>query len=210
MKILFVHGMGATRFDFLPNALRLKKSAYDIHYFSYYASFQSLALIRQNLKAKLLELAAAGDYAVIGHSLGGVLLREALIELADKLPGFRSPCHLFLLGSPISPTSVNHYLSRYRLYKWLSGECGQLVASEAAMAAIGLPRLSTTCVAGTRGVRGRWSPFGNKPNDTVVLVSELHTEKFTDVVYLDCRHPSLPANAAVSQIIQDRLKPQAS
>lgn len=170
----------------------------------------SLAVIRQNLKAKLLELAASGDYAVIGHSLGGVLLRAVLIELAGELPGFRSPSHLFLLGSPISSTVMNHYLSRYRLYKYLSGECGQLVASEAAMAAIGLPRLSTTCVAGTRGIHGRWSPFGNEPNDTVVLLSELHTEKFTDVVYLDCWHPSIPANAAVSRIIQDRLKPYTS
>src|SRR6202034_4433106 len=47
---------------------------------------------------RLTQIADAGEYVLIGHSLGGVLLREALRDLPRAV---RRPTRLFLLGSPI-------------------------------------------------------------------------------------------------------------
>lgn len=204
MQLLFVHGLGATRFDFLLNARRLRRHGHHCSAFAYWAAFESLASIRQRLIARLTAMAQQGDYAVIGHSLGGVLLRDALLQLPA---GVHPPCHLFLLGSPMLATQANQFLNRSRIYRYLAGPCGQLVASASAMAAIGLPALPTTCIAGTRGLTGRYSPFGTQANDSIVRTAELSLERFDDVVTLPLRHPMLPASAAVGAAIASRLRP---
>jgi hypothetical protein len=202
MKILFVHGMGATRFDCFPTFMRLKKLGYDTATFSYFSSFQNLDSIKNRLTNRVVEIASHGDYAVIGHSLGGILLRDILQNLPS---GVREPRHLFLVGSPMIATQANKSLSRFVFYKFLSGQCGQLVASQELMEAIGLPSVPTTCVVGTKGFRGRYSPLGDRPNDSIVLESELCTGLFSDVVRIAARHPFLPASPDLWPIIHDRL-----
>lgn len=110
MKILFVHGMGATRFDAFPTLARLKRLGYDTFTFSYSSTFQTLEAIKTRLKHVVAELAVRDDYALIGRSLGGVLLRDILMDLPA---GVRPPVHLFLVGSPILATQMNSYLNRF-------------------------------------------------------------------------------------------------
>ena len=202
MKILFVHGLGATRYDFFPGSYRLRKLGHATSTLSYFASFQSLDSIRRRLQRNLEAMASAGEYAVVGHSLGGVLLREALLRLA---PAVQQPKHLFLLASPILAPLANQYLSRYALYKLFSGECGQLVSSPERMREIGLPAIPTTCVVGTKSFPRRFSPFGNEPNDGIVLESELCLPLFSDLVRIPARHPALPFSSHLAPIIHARL-----
>lgn len=203
MIILFVHGMGSTRFDFLPNALRLKRLGYEIRYFSYFASLQSLEKIKDHLRDTISAVASSGEYALVGHSLGGVLLRDTLLHMPS---GIRQPKHLFLLGSPIIATKLNKYLNRFAIYNVLFGQCGQLVASDEHMSAIGIPDVIITCIAGTKGFRGNYSPFGAHSNDGLVLDVELRIEMFADVVRIHASHPILPACKDLSSVIHNRLK----
>jgi hypothetical protein len=202
MKVLFVHGMGATPFDCFPTLIRLKKLGYETSTFSYFSSFQNLESIKQRLADQIVVLASTGDFAVIGHSLGGILLRDILLGLQAEV---RQPKHLFLVGSPILATKANMYLSRFAMYRFLFGQCGQLVASPEKMGAIGIPAIPTTCVLGTRGLLGRYSPFGNLPNDSIVLESEICVDLFSDVVRVEARHPFLPASPQLVRIIHQRL-----
>lgn len=199
MNLLFVHGMGATPFDWLPTAWRLKKHGYRTATFSYFASCQSLAGIRQRLARRLAVMASEGEYALIGHSLGGVLLRDALCSLPADV---RPPRHLFLVGSPMTATQTNRDLSRFKLYQLLFGECGQLVASNEQMQAVGVPGLPITCVAGTKGNASR---FNGQANDGIVLESELCPGLFADVVHIEASHPLLPAHRQLPQLIHQRL-----
>lgn len=202
MKILFVHGLGATPLDALPTLLRLKKLGYQTTTFSYFSSLQSLETIRTRLQQRLSELARGGHYALIGHSLGGVLLRDALSSLPVDV---RRPGHFFLVGSPILATRTNAYFNRYAIYKWFSGQSGQLVASPEQMQAIGMPSVPLTCVVGSRGLTGRRSPFGKHANDSVVLESELCPHLFSDVVHVAARHPMLPSHPDLAHIVHQRL-----
>ena len=202
MNILFVHGMGATPFDCFPNLARLNRLGYKTHAFSYFCSFQKLDSIKARLLKRIAHIASDGEYAVIGHSLGGILLRDILMKLPAEID---QPKHLFLLGSPIVATQINKRLSTFRIYRLLFGQCGQLVASEQWMESIGVPPTPTTCIAGTRGLTGRRSPFGKRANDSIVLESELCTELFSDVVRIPLRHPFLPAARELSCIVHQRL-----
>ena len=104
MQILFVHGMGATPFDCFPNLLRLRRLGYKTSSFSYFSSFQDLDSIKNRLLSRLAEAASEGDYALIGHSLGGILVRDILMKLPAEID---RPKHLFLLGSPMIATRMN-------------------------------------------------------------------------------------------------------
>ncbi|WP_426210695.1 esterase/lipase family protein [Massilia sp. TWP1-3-3] len=156
MKILFVHGMGATPFDCFPTFVRLRRLGYKTATFSYFLSFQNLDSIKSRLLNCFAETAAEGEYAVIGHSLGGILVRDILMKLPAAI---KKPKYLFLLGSPMIATQVNKRFSRYGVYKLLFGQRGQLVPSDERMQVIGTPPIPTTCVVGTKGFSGRRSPF---------------------------------------------------
>lgn len=194
--------MGATPFDCAPTFLRLRRLGYRTSTFSYFSSFQSLDSIKMRLLNRFAETASEGEYAVIGHSLGGILVRDILMKLPAEIA---QPKHLFLLGSPMIATQMNRRLSKFAVYRLLFGQCGQLVASEERMKAIGTPPIPTTCVVGTKGFSTRRMPLEKRPNDGIVLESELCTELFSDVVRIAVRHPFLPATQELSCIIHQRL-----
>jgi hypothetical protein len=58
-------------------------------------------------------------------------------------------------------------------FRLFTRDCGRFLMSPEDFAA--LPELSVpfTVIAGTAGPCGRWSPFGDEPNDGLVAVSEV-------------------------------------
>ena len=98
MQALFVHGMGRSPLSGWRLLRQLQRAGLKTSSFGYSVSLEDFAGIRRRLESRLSLLAERGDYVLIGHSLGGVLLRAAVNGLP---PGTRRPRHLFLLGSPL-------------------------------------------------------------------------------------------------------------
>jgi hypothetical protein len=61
------------------------------------------------------------------------------------------------------------WLPPFRLF---TRDCGRLLTSPGAFAALPNLRVPFTKIAGTAGPRGRWSPFGDQANDGLVAVEE--------------------------------------
>lgn len=203
MHILFVHGMGRTPISGMPVLLRLSANGYSTSVFGYSTALENFDAIRNRLLSRILKVAPQGKYVLIGHSLGGVLLRSAL----SKLPqGVNPPEHLFLLGSPIRSARMARGLRKRCLYRALTGDCGQLLASNRRMNAIGSGEIQTTSIIGTKGFNGQLSPFSDAPNDGVVAASELHADWITDEVYVPVIHTLLPASCKVSDVLLNRLE----
>ena len=78
MQALFVHGMGRSPASGWALLRRLRRAGLATHTFGHLVSSESFATIVARLAMRLTQIADAGDYVLIGHSLGGVLLREAL------------------------------------------------------------------------------------------------------------------------------------
>jgi hypothetical protein len=148
-------------------------------------------------------MASAGDYALVGHSLGGVLLRQAVRTLPRSV---RQPRHLFLLGSPVQPSSIAARMGSNPLYRLLTGDCGLMLGSRERMAAIGTPAVPVTAVVGEKS----WSLMAGmlplESNDGVVTLSEASAPWLTDVVKLPVTHTFLPTDARVSAVILERLR----
>lgn len=98
MIILFVHGMGRSPLSGWRLLRHLRRVGLETRTFGYLVAFENYDAIVARLRTRISLLAITDDYIVIGHSLGGVLLRATLNVLP---PGSALPRHVYLLGSPV-------------------------------------------------------------------------------------------------------------
>lgn len=206
MQALFVHGMGRTPLSGWPLLWQLRRGGLTTRTFGYVTAWASFPSIKTRLLARICLLASQGDYVLIGHSLGGVLLRAALAELP---PSVRQPTHLFLLGSPVHAARLAKRLGNNRLFRALTGDCGAVLGSDARMAAIEPSYTPTTSVVGVRGMSGPHSPFAQEMNDGVVALSEVSAAWLTDQVQIPTLHTLLPASGRAGEVILARIRTDA-
>jgi pimeloyl-ACP methyl ester carboxylesterase len=186
--------------------VRLRACGITPRVLGYATPFQSFDSIRNRLVVRITALAAQGDYVLIGHSLGGVLLRAAVAALPA---GVRLPRQLFLLGSPVRPSRLARKLHRNGLFRLLAGDCGQLLASAERMARIEAGTLSGSVpvigLVGVRGWRGRWSPFGDEVNDGIVALSEVSAPWLAEVIQVPVFHTYMPSSERVAALVLERV-----
>lgn len=190
-QVLFVHGLGRSPLCGAALLRQLRADGCRTSSFAYLAALESLERIVARLTRSLQVLARRGDYLLIGHSLGGVLLRLAL----QRLPaGTRLPCQLVLLASPVKAPRMARWGQKNRLVQLFSSDCGALLASQRRMAQLGTPGVPTLCVVGTRGMDKTRGAFFGQPNDGILAVSEVLAPWADEVWRIDDNHLDLPSN----------------
>lgn len=190
--------MGRTPLSGWALLLRLRRAGLKTATFGYSVTFTNFDDIVARLRTRIALLAATDDYIVIGHSLGGVLLRAALNSLP---PGSALPRHVYLLGSPVLASRIATRLKNNRLYRAFTGDCGQLLGSPDRMNAVGGPTVPVTSIVGTRGIANRFDIFGGEVNDGLVSISEVSAPWLTRCVPVPVFHTWLPSSARVADII---------
>ena len=202
MQLLCVHGMGRSPLSGGLMLWLLKRSGFRVRVFGYSVSFDDFAGIRARLVERISQVAAQGDYVLVGHSLGGVLLRAALNDLPS---GTRKASHLFLLGSPVRPARLANRLRNNLIYKTITRDCGRLLGSAERMAELGPVAVPTTVVVGVRGLPWPKDPFDGELNDGVVARSEVCADWAGDEVHVPVGHTFLPASRCVARLILERI-----
>jgi pimeloyl-ACP methyl ester carboxylesterase len=190
MTVTLVHGLGRTRLSLFQLAYRLSMSGHTPAPFSYSSWTESHKRILERLVTRLRVLAAHGDeVGLVGHSFGGLLLREAVA----KVPELRVK-HLIMLATPNQrPRLAVRFYNRLP-FRIVRDSCGQCLADSSWFQSLPLLSVPYTIVAGTRGWHGRLSPFAGEANDGVVAVSE--------TILMDSDHPIL--EAAIHTFIMNR------
>ena len=168
MRILLVHGLGRTPLSMRRLGGRLRRAGHVPGYFGYYPWRESWARIVARLTMRVVELESRTEpWAAVGHSLGGLLLREATS---------RSPCQhllgLVMLGTPNRPPRMARRTVPIIPLRWFLGDCLTRLADPHFVASVPAPPVPYTIVAGTRGIYGVASPFGGELNDGVVALGE--------------------------------------
>lgn len=199
-KVLLVHGMGRTPLSMWRLARALRRAGTTTELFGYVAAWQTVEQIVGRLRARL-ETMADSDYVVIGHSLGGLLLRAAVATLP---PGVRRPNRIIMLATPNRSPRLAQRFEHAWWYRTLNGDAGALLAHESRMAEIPFLDVPCTIIAGTRGVNGRWSPFGNAQNDGLLAVTETEMAGADEWISLPLRHPFIMNDARVRELVRER------
>lgn len=110
---------------------------------------------------------AGADYAVVGHSLGGVIARAASARLPDGLS------RLVMLGPPNSSPALARAGRSSPLYVAMTRDAGKLLGEHAFYETLPVPAAPTLVIAGDAGPRAPWLPHrGPAPNDGIVSVEE--------------------------------------
>jgi hypothetical protein len=167
MDVVLIHGMGRTPVSMLRLRRHLRRAGHHPMLFGYSPTFETLQGATGRLVTLIERRADTAPYALVGHSLGSVLIRSALGQLENRMP---AAC--FFLSPPMVACKAAKFFSRFWLYKMLTGEMGQLLANDAFMQRLPMPPACTRIYVGTGGPQRRWLPFGTEANDLILSVAE--------------------------------------
>jgi hypothetical protein len=204
-QVLFVHGMGRSPLSGWPMLRRLRQAGLATNTFGYFVSTEKFEAICRRLASTIAAMPDDEALILIGHSLGGVLIRAAL-AVTDQTAGrpLKPPQHVFLLASPQRACQMALRLQHRRFFRALTGDCGQLLANPVAMAALPSIGSRLTSIVGTRSIPFNRT-FGDQVNDGVVALSEVRAAWIKDEVQVDLIHSVLPASQAVAEVVLERL-----
>jgi hypothetical protein len=179
---------------------QLRRGGLTTSTFGYFTALESFSEIKKRLVSKISKLASDGEYVVIGHSLGGVLLRAAI----DSLPtDIQKPSHLFLLASPVGPSRIASKLGSNQIFRAITGDCGQLLGSYSRMLAIPPTSVPKTAIVGVCGLPFKTVFFPEEVNDGIVSLSEVSAEWLDEQVQVYALHSFIPSSRRVGEIILD-------
>ncbi|MES2933038.1 MAG: alpha/beta hydrolase [Pseudomonadota bacterium] len=181
MRAILVHGMGRTPMSMLILAARLRRRGFQPAIFGYSATIESLQHCSTRLQRFIARKTRDTPFIVIGHSLGTVLLRLVYPQLNQP------PVACFLMAPPVKACLIARTMAPRRLFKIMTGEMGQLLSDPRFMDALPIPQCPTRIYAGDAGPVGRWSPYGNEPNDGILTIEE-STIPGVPLVRLNCLH----------------------
>lgn len=196
--LLFIDGIGGRRSLRAAFLKQLGSLGIEVHYFSYSPSRETLAAIQVRLEHQVQQLTARGPLVLVGYSFGGVLARMVI----NLIPPSSRPRHLILVASPLHSLALSRRVAGWWVYRWLTGECGALAASETAMAAIAMSDVPSTCVYGTRPLWGLLNLAGSRPSDGMVSVDEVNPSAFVTTFAQACSHPSIATSQATRRVIE--------
>jgi len=183
MDLVLIHGMGRTPLSMLRLRCRLRQAGHRPVLFGYSPTLETLQGATARLVKRIDRRAGSGEYALVGHSLGTVLIRAALGQLQEW-----PPAACFFLAPPLVACKAARFFSRFRLYRLLTGEMGQLLADDTFMRRLPMPAAPTRIYAGTAGPRAPWLPFSMEANDGILSVSEATGSFAGDVVEVPSLH----------------------
>ncbi|HET8648900.1 MAG TPA: alpha/beta fold hydrolase [Gemmatimonadales bacterium] len=204
MRVFLIHGMARTPLSMLRFARELRRAGYRPELMGYAAAFESYAGIVARLRKRLVKAALGGEpYAIVAHSLGGILARSALDQWPAECP---LPRHLILLGTPNRPSRMACRFHRWWPYRLVNGECGQLLTEPKFFAALPRPAIPITVIAGTKSWPGPFNLFGAAPNDGMVAVDEARLAgNDAALVELPVSHTFMMNSGQVRRVVQEIL-----
>jgi pimeloyl-ACP methyl ester carboxylesterase len=178
MRVFLLHGMGRTPTSMWVLARRLKAAGYRPSLFGYFVTAADLADIYGRFQHHVKRVLAADreavggemPWAVVGHSLGGIITRLASPELPG---GWRA---FVMLAPPNRPPAMATALRDNPIFRFVTRDAGRKLTDPAFYEGMPRPDVPTLVVAGTRGPRDPRLPFKGAVNDSVVSLAETRLE----------------------------------
>lgn len=201
MDIVLIHGQGRSPLSMTLLGWRLSRKGHTIRYFGYTPMLQSFESITARFIQTIRDEIGGQPYAIVSHSLGGIITRASLPYLTDNLPK-----HLVMLAPPNQPARIAKKLRDNPIYELFTRDCGQKLGDDDFYETLPYPTIPTTIIAGTRGLRGKLSPFGEEANDTILALRETELGEGYEVIPVPATHSFIMNSKQVAEIVLDVIK----
>ncbi|HEX5093302.1 MAG TPA: alpha/beta fold hydrolase [Burkholderiales bacterium] len=184
--VVLVHGLWVPSVVMTPLAARLRAAGYRCHLFGYLGAVRPLEAHAARLARLALQV---GPAHFVGHSLGGLVILEALERHRELRVG-----RVVLLGTPARGNFSGRRLARHRWGRWFLGASEPLWAEGRAAHWTRPEPLGV--IAGSLSL-GLGRVLGTLPgaNDGVVRVEETEVEGMRARVVLRAGHSQLLVSA---------------
>lgn len=197
LPVLLVHGLGRTPLSFRSLARRLRHWGFAPEHFGYIAAAECYERVVGRLTRRIERAGAVGDYAMVTHSLGALLVRDALARVHCRLPR-----RVVMLGPPNRLPRMAARLHRIPPYRWCLGECGARLASPAFFSALPPLTVPYTIIAGSAGPRWKWLPLGGTVNDGIVALEETRLRPEDTVLTVPVGHTFMMRHPEVQAMVR--------
>ncbi|MEK6244388.1 MAG: alpha/beta fold hydrolase [Pseudomonadota bacterium] len=187
--VILAHGLWVPGVVMKPLAARLERAGFRCHTFSYMGAARPLEAHAERLARMARDV---GPAHFIGHSLGGLVVLEALNQRPEIAAG-----RVVLLGTPARGCHAGRRIARYQAGRWFLGQSEGLWREGRTVRWTRPEALGV--VAGTLPI-GLGRVFGRLPgvNDGVVCLDETAVEGMADQVVLPVGHSAMLISARVA------------
>jgi pimeloyl-ACP methyl ester carboxylesterase len=177
-----------------PLAQRLKRCGYHPVLFNY-RSLRNTIHTNAHALVQSVQQQSGGTVHLVGHSLGGLVILQALQDNPALVAG-----RVVLLGSPVNGSVVAQRLYRRRMSRWLVGRGAEGRLARGGGGWQGTQQLGV--IAGTRPV-GVGHVLGGLagPNDGTVTVAETELRGCTDALLVSTTHMGLVCARGVARAV---------
>lgn len=199
--MVLIHGLWLSGFILVLLARRLRRLGFSVHLFSYPSVRADLRVNAARL-ARFLDTLDADIVHLVGHSLGGILIR-ALFHYSPP----RQPGRIVTLGTPHGGSQVAKHLSQYAFWRWVMGK-GMANLLDGLPQGWPLPAREIGAISGNRSIgfgRILYRPLAT-PNDGLVSVEESSLTGARDYIVLPASHTGMLFSRAVARQVNAFLQ----
>lgn len=190
-SVVLIHGLWMTGMDMTLLRWRLSRCGFRTYRFHYHSLLRDLVANAAELQ-RFLAHVPGGRVHLVGHSLGGLVIRELFHHFPDQRPG-----RVVTLGTPHNASAVARHLRQARFGRLLLGRSAEALCAD-------LPPWDGSrelgVIAGTLPL-GIGRLFGGLPgpNDGTVAVEETRLENAADQIEIAVSHMGLVTSAVVAR-----------
>lgn len=195
--VVLVHGLMGSRWNWVGMRALLERSGYLVQSVSYPSRQQSIEVSTQALVPAIAscQQRGAGTVHLVGHSMGGLLIRQYLQQYGavgiGRVVMLGTPNH----GSELSDHTSEQWLHERAIARWLGPAVAQLQTSpDGFIAQLAEPTVQTGIIAGYLTPTPWLSRRFGAANDGLVAVYSTRLAQMQDFVLLPAVHGSLPFN----------------
>jgi len=184
--VMLVHGLGRSSGAFTVLEDSLRREGYATANVNYPSTRLGIAAHADNLERVIESLDGVETLSFVTHSLGGLVVRDLLARDSSWRARI-AVSRLVMIAPPNRGSQVADRLKELPAYRWLTGESGQGLTTEAA-ARLPVPEIEYGIIAGGRGNANGFNPLLPGDNDGLVTVEETSLDGAQDFMLVGTTH----------------------
>lgn len=186
-QLVLLHGIARTRHSLWPIARAGAAHRYRVASIGYPWRTGSIEELAAIVAARVDHAVPTGNFDVVTHSMGGIILRVAAAR--GLIPAGRIR-RVVMLAPPSQGSELAEGLRRHRLFKWVFGPAALQLGTGAESAPLALPPLPFECgvIAGRRTFVPLAQRIFDGPGDGRVSVARARADGMADFIVVDRAH----------------------